>query len=138
MPAVMSHVSLRSTATLTAALIAAAVAPPTVEAARDMDAPPADSSYEIVVMEVEGCRYCPLFRSDVLPVYLATPRAREVPVRFQDINAADMDRLKLKGAIDTVPTAVLMQDKAEIGRIPGYVAPESFARMITDMMLGRK
>lgn len=134
----MPSVSLRSILTLAATLTAAALLPPSVEAARDMDAPPPDSGFEIVVMEVEGCRYCPLFRSNVLPVYLATPRGRDVPVRFQDLNAADMNRLKLKGAIDVVPTAVLMRDKAEIGRIPGYVAPETFARMITDMMLGRQ
>lgn len=109
-----------------------------VEAARDAVSPlPKLGGYEIVVMEVKGCSYCPLVRSDILPVYSSTPRGKAMPMRFLDLNDKSADAIKLKAPITTVPTAVLIQDNVEIGRITGYVGPELFPRMVSDLMLGR-
>jgi thioredoxin-related protein len=98
-----------------------------VRAARDLDAPAAGSSgLELVVLEVPGCIYCPVFRRDVLPRYEVSPRASEVPLRFLDLNDKAADRLELEGPVDVAPTVVLLKDNREIGRIPGYVGPENF------------
>lgn len=115
------------------AVLATIIAATRVEAARDY-APPAPTGLEIIVMEVSGCRYCPLFRQDVAPAYSASPRARDVPLRFMDVTAVGADQLKLKAPIDTVPTAVLMRDHVEIGRIEGYVGAETFARLVTQIL----
>lgn len=121
-----------------AAAFAGALFASRVYAARDVSAPvPRTGGYEIVVMEIKGCRYCPLVRSDILPVFQATPRGREIPVRFVDLNADGIEKLKLDGAINTVPTAVLMHGDREVGRIPGYVGPQNFVSMVSAMMLGR-
>lgn len=104
-----------------------------VEAARDFTAPP-PTGFEIVVMEVNGCKYCPRFRENVAPAYTASPRGRDIPMRFMDLNAEGAGQLRLKSPIDTVPTAVLMHNHSEVGRVEGYVSPEDFARLITSLL----
>ncbi|MDO9382397.1 MAG: hypothetical protein Q7T86_05990 [Hyphomicrobiaceae bacterium] len=106
---------------------------PHANAARDLVAQ-AGSGIEIVVIEVNGCKYCPLFRQSVVPAYAATPRARDVPIRFIDINAEGADRLKLKSPIATVPTSVVMRNHVEVGRIEGFVGAEDFARLISSLL----
>lgn len=115
-----------------AAPVLAAVAVSQGQAARDMAQ--VGSGLEIVVMEVEGCKYCPLFRKDVVPAYSASPRARDVPMRFVDVNAASIDGLKLKSPIIMLPTAIVVRGVREIGRIEGYVAPEDFSRMVAALL----
>ena len=114
-------------------LVGASVASPRAEAARDL-ASPSPSGMEIVVIEVNGCKYCPLFRQSVVPAYEATPRARDVPIRFMDINAEGAGRLKLRSPIATVPTSVIMRDNVEIGRIEGFVGPQDFTRLISSLL----
>lgn len=106
-----------------------------VQAARDLSIP-TQRNMEIIVMEVPGCKYCPLFREHILPTYSASPRAKEMPIRFVDVSAADTSKLKLISPIKTVPTAVLMQNNKEIGRIEGYVGPQDFGRLVS-AILGR-
>jgi thioredoxin-related protein len=117
----------------TVAVAALALAAPDAEAARDPQ-PAVVTSMEIVVIEVGGCKYCPLLRQDVADGYARSPRAREVPIRFVDVTAQGADRLKLKAPIATVPTAVLLRNHVEIGRIEGYVSPEDFTRLLTDLL----
>lgn len=98
-----------------------------VRAARDLsDTIPAPSGLELIVLEVDGCIYCGLFRRDVLPKYKASPRGQDVPIRFVDLNHLDEAPLKFVQPVDIVPTVVLLKDNAEVGRITGYVGPENF------------
>jgi thioredoxin-related protein len=82
--------------------------------------------FELVVIEVDNCIYCGLFRRDVAPTYTASDRAKAVPMRFVDINAPDVDRLSLTNPIDSVPTVLVLENGREVGRIAGYVGPEIF------------
>lgn len=106
------------------------------EAARPIETSvaPAAGSYELIVLEVPGCIYCRVFRRDVVPAYEASARAREVPMRFVDLNDIDEDRMGLSSPIDVVPTVVLMHEGREVGRIAGYLGPESFFHSVTYMM----
>lgn len=126
----------RSILGLAALALAAALVSHRVEAARDFTEP-SPTAMEIVVMEVVGCKYCPNFRENVGTPYAASPRAREIPLRYIDLNAEGASRLRLKSPIDTVPTAVLMRDHVEVGRIVGYVGPEDFARLVNRMLAQR-
>jgi len=92
------------------------------------------SSYELLVLEVPGCLYCRVLRRDVLPAYEISPRAREVPIRFVDLNDIDDDRIGLTSPVDIVPTVVLMRDNKEVGRITGYLGPESFFHSVNHLM----
>ncbi len=96
-------------------------------------APPA-SDLELVVLEVDSCIYCSLFRRDVLPKYQASPRAQRVPIRFLDLNDTAADDLALDGPVLVVPTVVLMKANREIGRVPGYVGPENFFHAVNHLI----
>jgi thioredoxin-related protein len=89
---------------------------------------------ELVVLEVEGCLYCTLFRRDVLPRYQASPRAQRVPIRFVDLNEKAADELGLDGPVLVVPTLVLIRHNREVGRVPGYVGPENFFHAVNHLL----
>lgn len=95
---------------------------------------PVASPYELIVIEADGCIYCDLFRRDVLPSYQKSEQGQQMPVRFVDINDVDAATLKLSLPINTVPTFVVVKNRAEVGRVPGYVGPENFYHTINYIM----
>ncbi len=106
-------------------------------AARDLT--PAASnptSLELVVFESPRCDYCPLIRSNILPAYQRSSNAKDVPMRFVNLDAVDTNAMGLSTPLRIMPTIVLMNDGAEVDRISGYVAPQmffhAFSRMIGD------
>jgi len=117
-----------------AALLLAA-APSEASAAPDVSIATPSSGVEAVAFEVPGCRYCEVFRRDVLPTYNGTPAGKQAPLRFVDLNEAAAASLKLAGPITIVPTVVLLKDGVELGRIPGYVGRQNFHH-IMDSLLG--
>lgn len=95
-----------------------------------------ESDLELVVLELENCTYCGLFRRDALPLYQASGRAQKVPIRFLDLNDRAADDLDLDGPVTVVPTVVLMKGNREIGRVPGYIGPENFFHAVNHMIGG--
>lgn len=93
-----------------------------------------DSRLELLVVEVDNCIYCGLFRRDVAPTYRVSGRAKTVPMRFIDINAPDVDRLALTAPIDSVPTVLVVENGREVGRIAGYVGPEIFFHSLSRLL----
>ncbi len=112
------------------ALIAFAVALPGEQlfaARNDSLVDPVASPYELVVVEIEGCTYCPILRRDAIPAFQASPESREVGLRFLDLNAAEANDLKLtEGPVTVVPTLLLVKGNQEVGRASGYMGPEGF------------
>jgi thioredoxin-related protein len=92
------------------------------------------SRLEIVVVEERDCLYCRLFRRDLFPAYAASPRAREVPMRFLDAGELASSQLSLKSAVDVVPTILVLADGAEIGRVPGYASRKIFFSSINALL----
>jgi thioredoxin-related protein len=88
------------------------------------------SRVEILVVEADGCIYCDAFRRDVLPAYLASERAKRVSMRFADIHAVETSDLSVAEPIGIVPTALVLKDNREIGRVSGYVGSSNFLPMI--------
>jgi len=97
------------------------------------ETPPATPTRELVVFETTDCVYCRLFRRDVLPGY-QEPGHPEVPIRFVDVNEAGPFEPVLSGPLTIVPTAVLLVDGREAGRITGYTGPGSFQQLIGHML----
>lgn len=95
-----------------------------------------ETDLELVVLELENCTYCGLFRRDALPLYQASTRAQKVPIRFLDLNDQAADDLGLDGPVTIVPTVVLMKGNREIGRVPGYIGPENFFHAVNHMIGG--
>jgi thioredoxin-related protein len=105
------------------------------QAARDLTTPKAETvTQEIVVFEVENCTYCSVFRDQVLLRYRQSPRAVELPIRFIDVNEADVSKMKLVAPIQIVPTMVMMKDGREVDRISGYTGPENFFILVSKML----
>ena len=92
------------------------------------------TSMELLVFEHPDCNYCPVFRRDIAPSYQRSMPAAEAPLRYVDISRSDVDGLRLKARIDMVPTAVLMKDGQEVGRIAGYWGRENFFKMLAHIM----
>lgn len=110
-------------------IAAVLVAPgdPLSAARNDAIVQPTANPYELIVIEVEGCAYCPVLRRDALPVFQASPQAKEVSVRFLDINTPEAQNLKLtEGPVTVVPTLMLVKDNTEVGRAAGYMGPDGF------------
>ena len=120
---------------LAALLIAAVVGlmPPPLFAAREA-ANPSTSRLELLVIEVAGCTVCDLVRVHIQPAYEASPRAREVPMRYVDITHVDELKIGLQSRVATVPTIVLMRDGKEVDRISGYTGPKNFFALLTEML----
>ena len=89
---------------------------------------------ELIVMEAPGCIYCTVFRRDVLPAYQSSERAKDVPIRFLDVNDAAVNALGLDEPVNIVPTFVVLKDNREVGRLPGYVGPEAFFHTINYLL----
>lgn len=86
----------------------------------------APTRYEILVFEKTGCRYCEVFRADVAARYRELPQAVKMPMRFVDVEKADVGALGLKTSLSLVPTAVVMRDGAEVDRIQGLTSARNF------------
>jgi len=96
---------------------------------------PVEGPYELVVVEVEGCAYCEVFRRDVMPAYVASPEARDLPIRFLDLNAPEAKKLELTdGPLTIVPTVLLVRSNREVARAPGYMGPDGFFSAVRWMM----
>jgi thioredoxin-related protein len=92
------------------------------------------TNMSLIVIEAPGCFYCRLFRRDVRPAYEASLRAREVPMRFLDLKAAKARQLAFDRPIEVLPTVVLFRNGREVNRIPGYMAPNNFVRVINYLL----
>lgn len=93
-------------------------------------------SVELVVFEHRDCTYCRVFRADTLPRYRENGHEAKAPIRFVSIEHTDIGAMNLRGgAIQMVPTFVLMQNGEEVGRIAGYWAPDNFFKMLSNLML---
>lgn len=129
----------RASVVFTAACMAfAALAWPLtrVDAARnEAIVTPAMGPYEIVIIEVEGCIYCEVLRRDVMPAFNASQEAKELSVRFLDLNTPEAAKLELTdGPLTTVPTVLLVKANREVGRTAGYLGPEGFFQSIKWML----
>ena len=106
-----------------------------VQASRSLEPVSARAStLELIVFESPRCLYCPLIRRDVLPLYERSRRAKDVPLRFVDMQKTDLSRLNLRGPLRIMPTMVLLKNGREISRIGGYIGPELFFHAISRMI----
>ena len=98
-------------------------------------APPAPAT-ELLVFEHPQCSYCQVFREHVLPKYHIAARISAPPLRFVDVAQDDTGSLGLSARIGMVPTAVVMRDGREVGRIEGYWGSANFFRMLAHILDG--
>lgn len=88
------------------------------------------SHRELIVFEAEGCVYCRVFRREVLPEYKQLDGSGGLPIRFLDVNEIGSLESDLASPLIIVPTAVVMVDGREVGRITGYTGKAPFLQMV--------
>ena len=69
---------------------------------------PAQSGWELVMVEQRGCVYCIRWHADVGPEYPITPEGRFAPLRVVDLRALPDDLTLTRRPIFT-PTFILLQ-----------------------------
>lgn len=114
--------------------IATAVYPPARAAQTPASAHLPKNGAELLVFEAKGCTYCFIFRRDVVPNYMRSPRAKDVPMRFIDVHTTDPKQLQLRAPLSVLPTVVFMQNGQEVERITGYMGPEPFFYMVSRLI----
>ena len=91
------------------------------------------SNVELLVVEAEGCRYCPILRRDAEPL-LASRSMQGVTMRFADVNEVEASALVLAEPIAIVPTVLVLKEGKETGRISGYLGLEDFMRSVNHLL----
>ncbi len=121
-----------------AALLAAALTLsgefPRVQAATEISSELTEPAIELLVIEARSCPMCRLFRDEIAPIYRATARAQQAPLRFVDVAHTDPATLGLAAPIEIIPTVVFMRDGIEIDRLVGYTGPEIFLKAVGTVM----
>lgn len=92
------------------------------------------SRMELLVFERADCSWCEAFRREISPRYSKSTAASDAPLRFVDIDKADLTQLRLRSRLTVLPTAVLMKDGTEVDRIQGYTGPEIFFSLMPVLM----
>lgn len=103
-------------------------------AALDESTPAVAADVELLVLEVSDCFACDLVRKHIQPVWARAPQARQVPLRYIDLNVVDEASLGLVAPVSIVPTIVLRREGAEVSRIAGYPGPASFVEAVEYML----
>lgn len=115
-----------------------AAALPASKAARDLQtAAYPGSNLQLVVLEVDGCVYCDVFRRQMLAAYKASKQGKKAPIRFVDINDPALGDIGLTQPVGMVPTFIMLENNQEIGRIPGLMGRQDFFRAIDYILIGR-
>lgn len=81
-------------------------------------------SAELVIFERDGCVWCLRWNREVGSLYDRTDEGRRLPMRR--INVARPSGIELLEPVRFTPTFVVSENGKEIGRITGYISPESF------------
>lgn len=104
------------------------------QAATEITAQLTEPAIELLVIEARSCPMCRLFRDEIAPIYRATARSQQAPLRFVDVAHTDPATLKLAAPIEIIPTVVFMRDGVEVDRIVGYTGPDIFMKAVGHVM----
>ena len=105
------------------------------QSARDPAATASGSaSIELVVFVTAVDPYSARFRSVIVPAYERSGRAERLPLRLLDVARLETPAPTLAEPIASVPTAVLLKDGSEVGRIAGYADPRDFFLMLDRLL----
>lgn len=91
-------------------------------------------SIELVVFVTSVDPYSARFRSVIVPAYERSGRAERLPLRILDVARLETPAPTLAEPIASVPTAVLIKDGSEVGRIAGYADPRDFFLMLDRLL----
>jgi thioredoxin-related protein len=84
---------------------------------------------ELVMFDSPTCVYCKRFKREAAPLYNESRAARVLPLRIVQL---DRDPLwfRLKRAVKSTPTFVIVEGGSEVERFSGYAGRDDFLEMM--------
>lgn len=103
---------------------------------RPRPAAPISDRPTLVMFETESCGWCRKFHREAAPAYATSSYAARAPLRTLHVATQDQDGYRLKGAVRTVPTFVMInREGVEVGRIRGYPGSgEAFMGLVAPLV----
>jgi len=96
----------------------------------------AGASYELIMVEQQGCHYCERWKEEIGPIYPKTDVGMFAPIRMVDITNVDSTP-EIAAAVVFTPTFIITDGDREITRMEGYMS-EDFFWGVLEMILERK
>jgi thioredoxin-related protein len=96
----------------------------------------AGTSYELIMVEQQGCHYCERWKEEIGPIYPKTDLGMFAPVRMVDITNVDSTP-EIAAAVVFTPTFIITDGDREITRMEGYMS-EDFFWGVLEMILERE
>ena len=96
----------------------------------------AGASYELIMVEQQGCHYCERWKEEIGPIYPKTDLGMFAPIRMVDITNVDSTP-EIAAAVVFTPTFIITDGDREITRMEGYMS-EDFFWGVLEMILERK
>ncbi|WP_227421900.1 thioredoxin domain-containing protein [Pacificispira spongiicola] len=92
------------------------------------------SAAEMIYVQRDGCPWCKVVDTTVVPIWNKTEEGRRAPLRRVDSDAAWPEDLKDITPERLTPTFILVEDGEEIARLRGYPGEHFIWPMITEMV----
>ena len=89
---------------------------------------------EMIYVQRDGCPWCRVVDTTVVPIWNKTEEGRRAPLRRVDSDAAWPEDLDGIASERLTPTFILVEDGVEIARLRGYPGEHFFWPMITEMV----
>ena len=96
----------------------------------------AGASYELIMVEQQGCHYCERWKEEIGPIYPKTDVGMFAPIRMVDITNVDSTP-EIAAAVVFTPTFIITDGDREITRMEGYMS-EDFFWGVLEMILERE
>ncbi len=96
----------------------------------------ASATYELIMVEQQGCHYCERWKEEIGPIYRKTDVGMFAPVRIVDITKVD-GTPEIEAAVVFTPTFIITDGDQEITRMEGYMS-EDFFWGVLEMILERE
>jgi thioredoxin-related protein len=96
----------------------------------------ASASYELIMVEQQGCHYCERWKEEIGPIYHKTDVGIFAPIRMVDITKVD-SAPEIDAAVVFTPTFIITDGDREITRMEGYMS-EDFFWEVLEMILERE
>lgn len=87
---------------------------------------------ELVMFDSPTCVYCRRFKREAAPLYHRSPAAKVLPLRIVQIDKGPL-WFRLKEAVRTTPTFVIVEHGEEVERFSGYSDRDDFLDMMNSL-----
>ncbi len=93
-----------------------------------------EENFEVIWYSLSICDYCALFETDIAAPYKTHSLAKTAPMVMINMDDEGSGPYHLQQPIQQVPTAIIMKDGREVGRVTGMVDKHYFYAFVRDAL----